>query len=138
MKLKLGSKTISENTLPYIIAEVGVNHDCSISKAKKLILMAKKGGAHSVKFQTYKANLLASKYSPAYWNTKKEKTKNQYELFKKYDSFGLNEYIILYRYCKKLNIDFYKFPYSNIINIKSDFVNKEVDNTFGLVLDNQK
>ena len=111
MKLKLGSKTISENTLPYIIAEVGVNHDCSISKAKKLILMAKKGGAHSVKFQTYKANLLASKYSPAYWDTKKEKTKNQYELFKKYDSFGLNEYKVLYRYCKKLNIDFSSTPF---------------------------
>ena len=45
MKLKLGSKS-TENTLPYIIAEVGVNHDCSISKAKKLIFNAKKGGAH--------------------------------------------------------------------------------------------
>ena len=54
---------------PYIIAEVGVNHECSIKKAKKMILMAKKGGADAVKFQTYKAELLASKKSPAYWDT---------------------------------------------------------------------
>ena len=38
----------------YIIAEVGVNHECNIKIAKKLILLAKKGGAHAVKFQTYK------------------------------------------------------------------------------------
>ena len=46
---------------PYIIAEVG-NHECSIKKAKRMILMAKKGGADT-KFQTYKAELLASKTS---------------------------------------------------------------------------
>ena len=55
--------------------------------------------------------MLASKFSPAYWDTTKEKSKNQYELFKKYDSFGLNEYKILYRYCKKLNIDFSSTPF---------------------------
>ena len=111
MKIKIGSKTISENTLPYIIAEVGVNHECSILKAKKLILNAKKSGANAVKFQTYKAELLASKNSPAYWDIKKEKSKNQYELFKKYDAFGINEYKVLYQYCKKLNIDFSSTPF---------------------------
>ena len=54
-KIKLGSKTVSSNSLPYLIAEIGVNHECSISKAKKLILLAKKGGANAAKFQTYKA-----------------------------------------------------------------------------------
>ena len=59
---------------PYIIAEIGVNHECSLSRAKKMISLAKKGGANAVKFQTYKAEKLASKYSPAYWDKKKEKT----------------------------------------------------------------
>ena len=40
-----------------------------------MISLAKKSGADAVKFQTYKAELLASKSSPAYWDTKKEKTK---------------------------------------------------------------
>ena len=44
------------------------------SKNKRMILMAKKGGADAVKFQTYKAELLASKLS-AYWDTKKKKLK---------------------------------------------------------------
>ena len=40
---------------PYVIAEIGVNHEGSIKMAKKMILLAKKGGADAVKFQTYKA-----------------------------------------------------------------------------------
>ena len=55
-----------------MIAEIGVNHECSIAKAKKMIRFAKLGGANAVKFQTYKASLLASKNSPAYWDKKRE------------------------------------------------------------------
>ena len=91
-KIKLGHKTISKETSPYIIAEIGVNHECSLEKAKKLIFQAKKGGADAAKFQTYKAGLIASKHARSYWDTKKEKTKNQFELFKKYDSFERKHY----------------------------------------------
>ena len=56
--------------LPYFIAEIGVNHGCSISLAKKQILLAKKNGAHAVKFQSYKAETITSINSPSYWNRK--------------------------------------------------------------------
>ena len=98
-------------TRPYMIAEIGVNHEGSMKIAKKMILMAKKGGADAVKFQTYKAELLASKNSPAYWDTKKEKTKNQFELFKKYDNFEIKDYQELYKFCRKKNIDFLSTPF---------------------------
>ena len=39
--LKIGNRIIDDNSDPYIIAEIGVNHECSISKAKQLILKAK-------------------------------------------------------------------------------------------------
>ena len=32
-------------------------------------------------------------------------------MFKKYDAFGINEYKVLYQYCKKLNIDFSSTPF---------------------------
>ena len=57
---------------PTIIAEVGVNHECSLSKAFKLISDAKDSGVEAVKFQTYKANELAIENSPAYWDQKKK------------------------------------------------------------------
>ena len=76
---------------PYIIAEAGVNHEGSIEIAKRLIDEAADAGANAIKFQTYKADTLTIKNSPAYWDTEKEKTLSQYELFKKYDSFDFHD-----------------------------------------------
>ncbi len=96
---------------PYIIAEIGVNHECSLKKAKKLIDLAALSGASSAKFQTYKAEKLASKHSPAYWDMKKEKTSSQYVLFKKYDKFDYYHYKELYKHCKKKKIEFSSTPF---------------------------
>ena len=109
--LKLGSRIITEESNPYIIAEIGVNHEGSLKKAEELINLAKEGGADAVKFQTYKAEKLASKNSPAYWDTKKEKTKSQFQLFKKYDNFEKKDYIHLYNYSKNKGIDFLSTPF---------------------------
>lgn len=91
---------------PTIIAEAGVNHGCNFNLALKYIDLAKLGGADAIKFQTYKAEKIAHKNSPAYWNTKKEKIKNQYLLFKKYDKFDFSEYRKLYLKSKKKKIEF--------------------------------
>ncbi|MEO8445888.1 MAG: N-acetylneuraminate synthase family protein, partial [bacterium] len=77
---------------PYVIAEAGVNHEGNIELAKRLIDEAAEGGAHAIKFQSYKAETLAVKDSPSYWDLNSEPTKNQRELFKKYDKFNKKEY----------------------------------------------
>ena len=59
---------------PYFIAEAGVNHGGKLDKAFRLIEEAKEGGADAIKFQTYKANTIASKNSPSYWDLNQEKT----------------------------------------------------------------
>ena len=46
---------------PYIIAEIGANHNGSILLAKKLILKAKKAGADCVKFQSWTKESIFSK-----------------------------------------------------------------------------
>ena len=60
MQMVIGDKIVSPHSLPYIIAEVGVNHEGSLAKAQELIELAHEGGADAVKFQTYKAESLAS------------------------------------------------------------------------------
>lgn len=96
---------------PYIIAEAGVNHEGDMDLAKRLIDEACEGGAHAIKFQTYKAETIASKNSPSYWDTTKESTKSQFDLFKKYDKFWKSEYEELKKYCDKVGIEFMSTPF---------------------------
>ena len=96
---------------PYVIAEAGVNHEGSMDLAYRLIDEAREGGAHAIKFQTYKAATIASKNSPSYWDTEKESTTSQFELFKKYDKFWKSEYEQLKNYCDKAGIEFMSTPF---------------------------
>ena len=112
--LDLFNNTNFKNTeikKPYIIAEAGVNHEGDMDIARRLINDAAEAGADAIKFQTYKANTIASKFSPPYWDTTKETTKSQYELFKKYDKFWKPEYEQLKSLCDELGIEFMSTPF---------------------------
>ena len=97
-----------------LIAEVGVNY-YDIAKergitpmeaAKLMVKEAHDAGIHAVKFQTYKAETLAAKQSPYYWDITEEPTRSQFELFQKFDSFGEAEYKELADYCDEIGIEF--------------------------------
>lgn len=97
-----------------LIAEVGVNYYdiaaergiSNMDAAKLMIREAADAGIHAVKFQTYKAGTLAAKASPSYWDRSEESTASQFELFKKFDSFGKNEYSELKDYADSCGIEF--------------------------------
>ena len=111
-------------TKPFMIAEAGVNHEGSMHLAKRLIDEAKEGGADAIKFQTYKAETIASKDSPYYWDINKEPTRSQFELFKKYDKFWKSEYETLKKYCDQVGIEFM----STAFDVQSaDFLNDLMD-----------
>lgn len=104
---------------PYIIAEMGVNfYDTAnalnitpLEAAKLYIDKAAEAGIDCAKFQSYKAGTIVSKNSPAYWDTAKEPTKTQYELFLKHDSFGEAEYRELCNYTHSKGMDFTSTPF---------------------------
>ena len=113
VSVRLGNREITDGGRPYVIAEIGVNHEGSIDQAKRLVDLAKRGGADAAKFQSYKACTLASKQSPAYWDTSKEPTRSQYELFQKYDNFGAAEFVMLADHCREVSIDFLSTPFDD-------------------------
>ncbi|KZZ68327.1 N-acetylneuraminate synthase family protein [Oleiphilus sp. HI0128] len=110
-QFKIGNALVGDNLKPYIIAEIGVNHEGSMELAKRLIDEAKAGGAHAAKFQSYKASKIASKHSPAYWDQSKEPTDSQFKLFQKYDNFETEQYEELADYCQSIGIDFMSTPF---------------------------
>ena len=68
---------------PFIIAEIGVNHNGSLEIAKKLIFEAFVAGADAVKFQTFNTKYVVSESAAlANYQQKTSSYKNQHELIK--------------------------------------------------------
>ncbi|MBI4473232.1 MAG: N-acetylneuraminate synthase family protein [Acidobacteria bacterium] len=92
----------------YVIAEAGVNHGGSKEKALALVRAAKWAGADAVKFQTFKADRLASTRPATLSHTKNQP--NLQELFKKlelpYDTFRA-----LHKEAVRIGIDFLSTPF---------------------------
>ncbi len=63
LSLRLASRTISTATAPFVIAELGVNHDGSPEKALALARAALDAGADAIKLQLFTAEGLMSKAS---------------------------------------------------------------------------
>ena len=72
----------SERTI--IIAEAGVNHNCNMDMAKKLIDSAADAGADMVKFQTFSADRLVTTYArkAEYQNQTTDSSESQYDIIK--------------------------------------------------------
>ena len=89
----------------YLIAEIGVNHNGDLNLAFQLIDAAKSAGADIVKFQIFKADRLASKYSKkATYQAKNNPKETQYQMLKKLElSYEMYKDILLY--CKKIDIE---------------------------------
>ncbi len=92
---------------PFLIADIGVNYYdiaqkeeiSDIDAAKLMILEAKKAGVDAVKFESYKTENIIS-----------EQSQDQFDLFKKYDKFGEDEFRQLADYCAELKIKFFSTP----------------------------
>jgi N-acetylneuraminate synthase len=96
----------------FIIAEAGVNHNGSLKIAKRLIDIAVKAGANAVKFQTFKAEKLVSRFAPkAEYQTKlTNENETQFDMIKKLE-LDEEEHKALFDYCLQKKIEFVSTPF---------------------------
>lgn len=59
--MRIGSRQVGDGAVPYVIAEIGVNHDGSASRAMELVEAAADAGADAAKFQLFRTDLLMSR-----------------------------------------------------------------------------
>ena len=122
----------------FIIAEAGVNHNGSLKKALKLIDIATSAGANAIKFQTFKAENLATDYAPKaeYQKYKSLKKETQFQMLKKLEFTEAMHNVCLQKcqkkkiifissafdieslyYLKKFKLNYFKVPSGEITNI---------------------
>ena len=96
----------------YIVAEIGCNHNGDFNLAKKMVEEAKKAGVDAVKFQTFKADQLISKYAPKaeYQIKVTGNQESQLEMTRKLE-LPYEEFIKLEEYAKELGLDVFSTPF---------------------------
>jgi N-acetylneuraminate synthase len=106
---KLTHTEIKNRKTPYLIAEIGINHNGDLNIAKRLIDVAKTAGFDAVKFQkrtiemVYSAEELAAERDSVFGKTNGD--------LKRGLEFGRSEYEQIDRYCRNLEIAWSASPW---------------------------
>ena len=117
MKIQLtNKKTIFNYCKPYVIAELGSNHNGDMKLAKKLILAAKQLGADCVKFQSWSKDTLFSKkkYEDNYFVADDYRNRTDYTLEEIVDAYSISEDELLEmkKFSNEVGIDCTSTPFS--------------------------
>ncbi len=105
-------ETTLKNGKVYIIAEAGVNHNGCVKTAMKLIDYASNSGADAIKFQTFKADTLVTRYAEKAEYQKKINNDydSQYEMIKRLE-LNYSDHITLSQYAFEKKIEFLSTPF---------------------------
>ncbi len=96
----------------FVIAEAGVNHNGSVDLALRLIDAARASGADAVKFQTFQADLLATRIAPkaAYQERLTAPTESQFEMLQRLELDAAAHRRLL-DHSRQLGIQFLSSPF---------------------------
>ncbi len=109
--VQIGDFTIENEGQPFIIAEVGINHNGDVERAFEMIRVAKQCGADAVKFQTFKAEEFVSDPEQTYTYTSQgqQVTESMLAMFQRYE-FSPDVWKDIKRRCQEEGIVFFSTP----------------------------
>jgi len=108
--------TLKNYSQPYVIAELGSNHNGDMELARKLIIEAKNAGAHCVKFQSWSKDTIFArkKYEDNYFIADDYRDRTDYTLEEIVDAYSIseNELLEMKKFCDEIGIDCSSTPFS--------------------------
>jgi len=115
MKLT-NNKILQNNDIPYVIAEIGSNHNGDMDLAKELIIQAKEAGADCVKFQSWNKNSIFAreKYEDNYFLADDYRDRSDYDLEDIVEEYSISEQELLdmKNFSNSIGIDCTSTPFS--------------------------
>jgi N-acetylneuraminate synthase len=110
--IQAGKRTIGTNSPCFIIAEAGVNHNGDVGMAKRLVDVAAEAGADAVKFQSFRAEGVASADAPKaeYQHATTDVSESQLEMLKRLE-LSPDAHRELMGYCRSRGILFMSTPF---------------------------
>ncbi|MGO9133443.1 MAG: N-acetylneuraminate synthase family protein [Methylovirgula sp.] len=129
--MKIGSSEIANFAEPYIIAELGANHNGDMALAHTLVREAKKAGCNCVKFQSWTKESIFSKkvYEENKFLEDDYRNRNDYTLESIVDAYSVSEKELrdLKALCDSEDIEFGCTPFSRR---EVDFLTEELNIAF--------
>jgi N-acetylneuraminate synthase len=112
--IKLGEVEIGVGKPPYIIAEVGSNHNGDMNLCRELIDAAANAGAHAVKFQSWTDTSLIAEEEYAHNTEYSDKKKHFGSLREMVTAYQLtaNQHLEAHAHCRDRGIAFCSTPFS--------------------------
>jgi len=109
--VQIGNISIGQEYPPYIIGEIGLNHNGSVKLAKQLIDACVVAGCQAVKFQTFSSERISSKVLDARYNEDfLDMEENLHQLFNRL-IFSWEEIKDIFCYARSRNIDVFSTPF---------------------------
>lgn len=130
MKISINT-TLKNHTRPYIIAELGSNHNGDMDLAKKMIVEAKEAGADCVKFQSWSKDTIFAreKYDDNYFIADDYRDRSDFTLEQIVEEYSISntELLEMKTFADEVGIDCSSTPFSKA---EADFLVNELKSPF--------
>lgn len=110
-RVDIGAQAVGPGHAPYVVAEVGINHNGELERALEMIHVAARAGCNAVKFQTFKAAEFVNDPGQmfTYRSQGREVTESMLAMFQRYE-LPESAWPLIKSECERAGIQFFSTP----------------------------